>query len=117
MHKMHYRFSTWVADIKVYRQVSDTALVMFPTAWFLGPLRWWVPYVAQVGFAAVAKMLGTDAVDGEVYARGGVEEVQARIEDGLIYGFEIGVGASSAQSRIQRAGSVIILYRFSSVYL
>jgi hypothetical protein len=28
--------------------------------------------------------VGTDAFDGEVYASGGVEEVQARIEDRMI---------------------------------
>ena len=32
--------------------------MIFPRAWFLGPLRWWVPYVAQAGLSVVARMLG-----------------------------------------------------------
>jgi len=40
------------------RHVSATALVWFPTAKFLGPLRWWVPWKVQGAFAAVARLLG-----------------------------------------------------------
>ena len=40
------------------RHVSATALVWFPTAKFLGPLRWWVPWKVQGAFAAAARLLG-----------------------------------------------------------
>ncbi|KAL2865872.1 uncharacterized protein BJX67DRAFT_357560 [Aspergillus lucknowensis] len=40
--------------------VSETGMVMAPTAWWLGPLRWWVPWTAQVTLERVRKLLGGD---------------------------------------------------------
>ncbi|KAF2708234.1 hypothetical protein K504DRAFT_334527, partial [Pleomassaria siparia CBS 279.74] len=40
------------------RHASATALVMFPTAWWLGPLRWWVPWKFQAGMALFGRLLG-----------------------------------------------------------
>jgi hypothetical protein len=37
-------------------------MVMFPTAWWLGPLRWWVPWVLQGGVAAVGRACGYRAL-------------------------------------------------------
>ena len=70
-----------------FRQISDTALVMFPRGLASGPLE----VVGAV--CGVGRLFGscedarTDAVDGEIYPSGGVEEVQARIENGLITSF------------------------------
>lgn len=35
---------------------------MFPTVWWLGPLRWWVPWVFQAGVAQVGRMAGYRAL-------------------------------------------------------
>ncbi|KAL3487937.1 hypothetical protein BJX62DRAFT_212689 [Aspergillus germanicus] len=37
---------------------SETAMVMAPRASWLGPLRWWVPWTAQVSLERVRKLLG-----------------------------------------------------------
>jgi len=42
----------------VVRHVTATAMVWFPTATWLGPLRWWVPWKMQAAFAAVARLFG-----------------------------------------------------------
>jgi hypothetical protein len=34
------------------------AAVVLPTAWWLGPLRWWVPYMLQASLAKVAQWCG-----------------------------------------------------------
>lgn len=31
---------------------------MFPKLWFLGPLRWWIPWVLQAFLAVVATWMG-----------------------------------------------------------
>ncbi|KAL2812754.1 hypothetical protein BJX63DRAFT_396018 [Aspergillus granulosus] len=38
--------------------VGQAALIMAPTAWWLGPLRWWVPWTAQVALEKVRELLG-----------------------------------------------------------
>ncbi|KAE8548872.1 hypothetical protein EYB25_009255 [Talaromyces marneffei] len=48
-------------QIMLLQHVSATALVWFPTARWLGPLRWWVPWKVQAIFA------GTHTYDEEVY--------------------------------------------------
>ncbi|KAH7122371.1 hypothetical protein B0J11DRAFT_336946 [Dendryphion nanum] len=45
-------------QIMLLQHISATALVWFPGAWWLGPLRWWVPYQVQAGFAGLARLLG-----------------------------------------------------------
>lgn len=51
----------------------------------------------------------TDTINGEIYPSSGVEEVQARIEDGLIYAFEAKLVAYFLVRReFQRDGSVIV---------
>jgi hypothetical protein len=44
------------------RHASETALVLFPTAWWLGPLRWWVPWRLQGAIAMVGRLLGYRAL-------------------------------------------------------
>ncbi|KAF2810503.1 uncharacterized protein BDZ99DRAFT_463077 [Mytilinidion resinicola] len=44
--------------VMLIQHVSATALVWFPTATWLGPLRWWVPWKMQAGFAQVARWCG-----------------------------------------------------------
>jgi len=53
-----YEIKSCAADTESFRHVTDTALVMYPTASWLGPLRWWIPCVAQAAFATVARMMG-----------------------------------------------------------
>jgi nucleoside permease NupC len=38
--------------------VSELSMVMAPTAWWLGPLRWRVPWAAQVALEKVRELLG-----------------------------------------------------------
>jgi len=33
-------------------------MVMFPTAWWLGPLRWWIPWKFQGAIAWVGRGMG-----------------------------------------------------------
>lgn len=44
------------------RHGTASALIMFPTVWWLGPLRWWVPWVFQAGVAQVGRMAGYRAL-------------------------------------------------------
>ncbi|GAM41091.1 hypothetical protein TCE0_041f13952 [Talaromyces pinophilus] len=45
-------------QIMLTQHVAATALVWFPTATWLGPLRWWVPWKVQAGFALAGRLLG-----------------------------------------------------------
>jgi hypothetical protein len=44
------------------RHASASAMIMFPTAWWLGPLRWWVPWSIQAAVTKVAKLAGYRAL-------------------------------------------------------
>lgn len=37
-------------------------MVILPTWWFLGPLRWWVPYKLQEALATFARWQGKTAL-------------------------------------------------------
>ncbi|KAL3456253.1 hypothetical protein BJX64DRAFT_271011 [Aspergillus heterothallicus] len=39
---------------------SEAAMIMAPKAWWLGPLRWWIPWRAQVALEGVRKLFGGD---------------------------------------------------------
>ncbi|KAF4556983.1 Hypothetical protein D9617_1g088650 [Elsinoe fawcettii] len=45
-------------QILLMQHVTDSPLVMFPTAHFFGPLRWWVPLKLQAAAAWVATQMG-----------------------------------------------------------
>ncbi|KAF2190441.1 hypothetical protein K469DRAFT_623534 [Zopfia rhizophila CBS 207.26] len=47
-----------ILQIMLLQHASATALVMFPRAWFLGPLRWWIPWKFQGALAMVGQWLG-----------------------------------------------------------
>ncbi|KAK4903460.1 hypothetical protein LTR27_000391 [Elasticomyces elasticus] len=47
-----------VLQVMLMQHVSASALVWFPRATWLGPLRWWVPWKIQAGLAGLAGMLG-----------------------------------------------------------
>ncbi|KAF2873274.1 hypothetical protein BDV95DRAFT_490900 [Massariosphaeria phaeospora] len=49
-------------QIMVTQHASDTAMVMFPRAFWLGPLRWWVPWKLQATVAAVGRLMGYRAL-------------------------------------------------------
>jgi hypothetical protein len=42
----------------MHRHATASALVLFPTAWWLGPLRWWVPWKMQGLIAWVERRRG-----------------------------------------------------------
>jgi hypothetical protein len=44
------------------RHVTASALVVFPTAWWLGPMRWWVPWKIQGMIAWVGTCSGYRAL-------------------------------------------------------
>ena len=39
-------------------QASGSALIIYPRARILGPLRWWIPYMFQTVCASVAQLMG-----------------------------------------------------------
>jgi len=45
-------------QIMLLQHVTDSAVVMLPSAWFLGPLRWWIPYRLQEIMAWIARLQG-----------------------------------------------------------
>ncbi|KIM96174.1 hypothetical protein OIDMADRAFT_33556 [Oidiodendron maius Zn] len=45
-------------QIMLMQHNSSTTSVWFPTVTWLGPLRWWVPWVVQASFAAVGRLAG-----------------------------------------------------------
>ncbi|KAI5362528.1 putative rmlC-like cupin domain superfamily, rmlC-like jelly roll protein [Septoria linicola] len=45
-----------VVQVMVMQHATDSALVMFPSAWFLGSLRWVIPWALQASVAKVASM-------------------------------------------------------------
>jgi hypothetical protein len=61
----------------IYRHATASALVLFPTAQWLGPLRWWVPWILQSAVANVGLSCGyrplmeeyTPREDWEEYVR------------------------------------------------
>jgi hypothetical protein len=67
------------------------------------------PVCGAGGLFGCRKDAGTEAVDGEIYASGGVEAVPARSEeDKLTHGpFELGFGASIVRGKVQRAKRMI----------
>lgn len=65
----------------VNRHVSATALVWFPRAWFLGPLRWWIPYQFQALCALMARCAGMKPLIEKYMSENEWEEVQERMNN------------------------------------
>lgn len=55
---------------------------MFPKAWFLGPLRWWIPWKFQALCATVAAWLGMKPLLAKYMSATEWDEVQERIGGG-----------------------------------
>ncbi|XPS95040.1 hypothetical protein M3J09_004334 [Ascochyta lentis] len=51
-----------LVQMLVTQHASASALVLFPTAWWLGPLRWWVPWTLQAAVAKVGRLAGYRAL-------------------------------------------------------
>ncbi|KAF1978199.1 hypothetical protein BU23DRAFT_550272 [Bimuria novae-zelandiae CBS 107.79] len=51
-----------VLQIMTTQHASATAIVMFPRAWWLGPLRWWIPWTFQSLAATIGTWLGYKAL-------------------------------------------------------
>ncbi|KAH7090492.1 hypothetical protein FB567DRAFT_292954 [Paraphoma chrysanthemicola] len=49
-------------QVMLMQHATASALVLFPTAWWLGPLRWWVPWKLQGLIAWVGKGCGYTAL-------------------------------------------------------
>ncbi|KAE9379686.1 hypothetical protein N431DRAFT_527040 [Stipitochalara longipes BDJ] len=45
-------------QIMLTQHISASTLVWFPTATWLGPLRWWVPWKVQALFATMGRLMG-----------------------------------------------------------
>jgi hypothetical protein len=56
------------------RHATASALVLFPTAWWFGPLRWWVPWKLQGLIAWVGRCCGYRALMREYTSAGDWEE-------------------------------------------
>jgi len=55
-------------------------MVMLPGAWFLGPLRWWVPWKLQALGATIAQWTGKKTLLQKYLSKEEWEEVQSRID-------------------------------------
>ncbi|KAH6618634.1 hypothetical protein C7974DRAFT_400527 [Boeremia exigua] len=51
-----------MVQMLVTQHASATALVVFPTAWWLGALRWGLPWVVQAAVARVGRLCGYRAL-------------------------------------------------------
>ncbi|KAF3046092.1 hypothetical protein E8E12_011010 [Didymella heteroderae] len=51
-----------LVQVLAMQHASASAPVVFPTAWWLGPLRWWVPWTVQKGIAGVGRLCGYKAL-------------------------------------------------------
>ncbi|KAI9739841.1 MAG: hypothetical protein M1818_004897 [Claussenomyces sp. TS43310] len=49
-------------QLMLMQHATATAMVWFPRAWFLGPIRWWLPYQIQTAFAGVARLMGKESL-------------------------------------------------------
>ena len=54
----------------------------FPRAWFLGPLRWWIPYQFQAVCAVMARWSGMKPLIKKYMSEEEWEEVQERLNNG-----------------------------------
>lgn len=52
---------------------------MFPRAWFLGPLRWWIPYQFQGACAKIGAWMGMKPLIEKYMSPEDWKEVQGRM--------------------------------------
>ncbi|KIW56491.1 hypothetical protein PV05_05150 [Exophiala xenobiotica] len=71
-----------VLQVMLTQHVSATALVWFPRAWCLGPLRWWIPYQFQALCALMARWSGMKPLIKKYMSEEEWEEVQERLNNG-----------------------------------
>ncbi|KAL4907072.1 hypothetical protein BDW74DRAFT_150181 [Aspergillus multicolor] len=64
-----------LAKLMSFQTASGTAMIMAPTAWWLGPLRWIIPWSGQRALEAVRKLCGGKRV---------VEVVEGIIENEVV---------------------------------
>ncbi|KAL6249010.1 hypothetical protein RBB50_004073 [Rhinocladiella similis] len=69
-----------ILQVMLVQHASATAMIWFPTAWFLGPLRWWIPYQFQTICVAIARLWGMKPLMKKYVSDEEWEEVQQRIE-------------------------------------
>ncbi|KAL5337268.1 hypothetical protein BJX70DRAFT_370362 [Aspergillus crustosus] len=62
----------FMAKFMGLQTASGTAMLIFPTAWWLGPLRWAVPWSLQVGLEWTRKLLGGENIVS--FVEGVIEE-------------------------------------------
>lgn len=66
------------------RHVSATALVMFPKLWFLGPLRWWIPWKFQASFTTVGTWMGLKPLRSKYMSKDEWEDVEVQKRVGTV---------------------------------
>ena len=55
---------------------TASTMLLFPTASWLGPLRWWIPWKLQTLLAAIARWTGTESVMEKYIDREDWERIQ-----------------------------------------
>lgn len=55
-------------------------MVMFPGAWFLGPLRWWVPLKLQALGSSIGGWMGRKTLIQRYLSKEDWEEAQPRVD-------------------------------------
>jgi len=68
-----------ILQIMLMQHRTATALVMFPRAWFLGPLRWWIPWKLQDMCATIAIWTGKKALIEKYMSPQEWDDVQERL--------------------------------------
>ncbi|KEF63752.1 uncharacterized protein A1O9_01730 [Exophiala aquamarina CBS 119918] len=68
-----------ILQIMLMQHVAATAMVIFSGAWFLGPLRWWVPWKLQALGATIAQWRGKKTLMQQYLSKEEWEDVQSRI--------------------------------------
>ncbi|KAK4938608.1 hypothetical protein LTR10_020959 [Elasticomyces elasticus] len=68
-----------ILQVMLTQHVSDTALVWFPRAWFLGPLRWWIPLQMQAACATIATWQGMKPLMRQYLSAEDWKEAQRRM--------------------------------------
>ncbi|KAK5467854.1 hypothetical protein LTS15_000827 [Exophiala xenobiotica] len=72
----------YVSDVAEGKEKLSLLQVMLTQAWFLGPLRWWIPYQFQALCAVMARWAGMKPFIKKYMSEREWEEVQERMNNG-----------------------------------
>ncbi|KIV95648.1 hypothetical protein PV10_03274 [Exophiala mesophila] len=68
-----------LSHVMLMQHVTETALIMFPKLWLLGPLRWWIPLQLQALGSAIARWSGKKPLMEKYSSKEEWESIQDRI--------------------------------------